>query len=100
MRRLGILVGILGLLFVGGALSIMLAQGSGYDSSLLPFLQTTSDAAGSTLSAEPWQAEQFFLLVVFILFNMLGIGATIAVVMWFLHRGVKVARAEAEQENA
>lgn len=97
MRRLGIVFFILAILFVGGALSILLSDGS---SGLLPFLQQTSDAEASTLNAEPWQAEQLFLLVGFILFNMVGIGVTIAVIMWFLHRNVVTARGTAPQTSA
>lgn len=89
MKRLGVLFVILGVLFVGGALSILLSESG---SSFLPFLHQTSDAEASTLAAEPWQVEQLVLLIGFILFNMIGIGATIAAVFWFLHRGVATVR--------
>lgn len=98
--RFGLLVGVLILLIIGGGLSTQLSGGVSDLSDLLPFLQTTSNPEASAMEAEPWQAEQFFLLIVFILFNMVGIGATIAVIMWFLHRGVSEARAEPEEESA
>lgn len=96
MRRLGIVFGILAILFVGGALSILLSDGG---SSLLPFLQQTADSEASTLNAESWQAEQLFLLIGFILFNMVGIGVTIAAIMWFLHRNVATVRSGAAPQS-
>ena len=91
MKRLGILIGILAVLVVGGGLSILITGG---DNNLLPFLQQTSNPAGSAMEVESWQAEQFMLMVGFILFNLVGIAVTLAVIMWFLHRGVAISRAE------
>jgi hypothetical protein len=41
-----------------------------------------------------WKAEQLFILVGFILFNLIGITVTIALVMWYFDRGVRRARME------
>ncbi len=90
MRRLAIVVGIVLVLLVGGGLTSQLLTGGG-DS--LVIQQTTMPDA-STLSVAPWQAEQLLLLIGFILFNLIGMAATIAVIMWFLHRGVKQVQAE------
>ena len=91
VKNLFLLVVILVLLFAGGALTTMF---SGSDSSgLLSPIQQTDDPAASTIQAEPWQAEQLFLLVVFVLLTVIGIGVGIAVVMWFLHREIAEVKA-------
>ncbi len=90
VKRLGVLIGILAVLAVGGGLSILITGGD----ELLPFLQQTSNPAGSVMEAESWQAEQLVLMIGFILFNLGGIAITLAIVMWFLHRGVAISRAE------
>lgn len=100
MNRLVIIVGILIVLAGGGMLTTQLVSQGSDLGSLMPYLQQTTDPAASPLQAEPWQAEQFILLVGFILFNMVGIGATIALIMWFLDRGVRISRAEAEQQES
>lgn len=53
-----------------------------------------ADPACSVFLAEPWQAGQLILLVGFILFNMIGIGATLAIVLWFLNKQVATVRAQ------
>jgi hypothetical protein len=74
---------------------------SGRDiSDVLPFLVQTSDPEANAMAAEPWQAEQIFILIGFILFNLIGIGATIAAIMWFLHRGVVESRTGSVLETA
>lgn len=90
MRRLGFLVFVLVVLAAGGMLTTLLANG-GVDN-LLPFLHQTSNPEASTMMAEPWQLEQLFLLVGFILVNLLGIGVTIAIIVWFLNRQVSIVR--------
>lgn len=97
VKRLTIFVGFIVLLLIGGGLTAQLAATRSGES-LLPALLIQSDnPEASTLQITPWQGEQLFLLVGFILFNLIGIGVTLAVVMWFLHRGVKIAEAT---ENA
>lgn len=93
MKNLLIIVGIAVLLILGGGLTAQL-RSTGPDESLIPFFLVQSDSPeASTMEAAPWQAEQLILLVGFLLFNMIGIAVTIMVVMWFLHRGVKIAEA-------
>ncbi len=93
MKNLLIVVGIAVLLVIGGGLTAQL-RSVGPDGSLIPFFLVQSDSPeASTLEAAPWQAEQLVIFIGFIVFNLIGIAATIALVMWFLHRGVKVAEA-------
>lgn len=98
MRTLGVIVGLVVLLIVGGALTAFFA-GDGGLNDILPTLQQTNNASGSTLEVEPYQAEQFFLLVGFLLFNLIGIGATLAVIFWFLNRGIKESQAETKEDK-
>ena len=97
VRKSSILVGIVILLVVGGGLTTLLSSNDIAD--LLPVLRQTSDASASTAEMLPWQAEQLFLLIGFILFNMVGIGATIALIVWLLNRQILVARASAPEEE-
>jgi hypothetical protein len=93
VKRLAIVVGVVLVLLAGGGLTLQILSGSG--ESL--FLIQSGSPDASTLAAAPWQAEQLVMLIGFILFNLIGIAVTIAVVMWFLHRGVKQVQA---QDNA
>jgi TRAP-type mannitol/chloroaromatic compound transport system permease small subunit len=70
MRRLLIFAGLMVLLIIGGGLTAELISSGG----------------GSPL---PWKAEQFFLLVGFILFNLIGIAATIAIIVWLLDGAIR-----------
>jgi len=97
-ERMTFLVAAVFLLAAGGFLTSLLGGNAITD--VLPFLQQSSDPEASTLSSEAWQIEQFFLLVGFIVVNMIGIGATIAALMYVLNRGVATAQAEAEQEGS
>jgi hypothetical protein len=81
------------LMILGGSGFITAVLTSHNISEVLPFLVQTSDPEASAMAAEPWQAEQIFILIGFILFNMIGIGVTIGLIMWFLHRGVAESRA-------
>ena len=97
MRGLMIFLGLLVVLIVGGALTTQIFGGGGF----LPVIEQTSNPGGSTAQVERWQAEQFFLLVGFLIVNMVGIGLTIAGIFWFLNRGVEQSKAmEIETENS
>ena len=41
----------------------------------------------------PWKAEQMFLFVGFIIFNLVGIGLTLMAIFWFLNWQIKTAKA-------
>jgi hypothetical protein len=95
MRRLIVIGGLLLLLVIGGGLTTQLIANQG--GSLLPILTQTANPDASPTTFLPWKAEQFFLLVGFILFNLIGIGLTIAVIIWFVDRGIR--RTPAAQES-
>src|SRR5688572_31336445 len=70
----------------------------------LPIMRQTADPMGSYFDATPGKAAFFFLVVGFILFNLIGMGATIALAMWFFNREVKVTeqmpnRADRSEEH-
>lgn len=87
MRRLAIFAGLVLLLVIGGALTSMLINASG--GSVLPILTQTANPDASPTLVVPWKAEQFFLLVGFLIFNLVGIAATIALIVWLIDRGVR-----------
>lgn len=89
MKVLAFIAGAVLVLIIGGGLTVQILAGGG--NSL--FIQQTTSPDASTLSAAPWQAEQLVIFIGFILFNLIGMGATIALVIWLLHRGVKQAQA-------
>ena len=98
MKRLLFFAVLMVILLAGGGLTALLINsGSG---TILPILQTVGSPDGSTAVVLPWKAEQFFLLVGFILFNLIGIVATLAIIFWFLDRGVRQARKQAETSAA
>ena len=86
MKRLALLAVLVILLLAGGGLTSLLLGGSGLDSL---FIVQTAAPDSSVLTAAPWQTEQLMLMVGFLLFNLVGMGLTIAIVLWLLHRGVK-----------
>lgn len=91
MKKLAVLGIILIVVLAGGALtSYMLANNSALP---VPVLTTTVDPNASTQIMVGWKAEQLFLLVGFILFNLIGIAVTIAIVVWFVDRGIRHTRA-------
>ena len=98
MRRLRVrrftffVVVIIVLLAGGGLTSLLIASGS----QVLPIMQqvTSPDASPTTLL--PWKANQFFILIAFMLFNLVGIAVTIGIILWALDWGVKRSKAEAQ----
>lgn len=99
MKNAAIVVIIIFIILAGGGLLTAIAGDAGSITELLPFLQQTGNPEASVMEAEPWQVEQLFLLIGFLLFNIIGIGLTIAGIMWFLNRQVTIVRAiEVEQE--
>lgn len=87
MKRLAIFVVALILLAAGGGLTAVLTQNSRADSIPGAQVQTKNPEASVFMSTD-WQAHQFFLLTGFIIFNLVGMGVTIALVIWFLSRQV------------
>lgn len=87
MRRFVIFVIVLAILAGGGALTVMLSQTQSGDAIPGAVIQTRNPEASPFMAAD-WQAHQFFLLTGFIIFNLVGIGITIAIIIWFLSRQV------------
>ena len=83
------------LLLGGGGFSVLLLN-IGSDQLIPATIDQVEDPQASTFVATPGQAEQLVLTVGFILFNLIGIGATIALLMWLGDRGARQARAERE----
>jgi hypothetical protein len=92
VKRLGILVVLLIVLLIGGGLTTQLIARQ--ESGIIPALRITGNTDASVLDVVPWKAEQFFLALGFILFNLVGMGATIALVFWLLDRAMKRTAAE------
>jgi hypothetical protein len=81
------------LLLIGGGLTAALTNGDILQ--IFPVIRQTNVPEGSFIDPAPWQTHQFILMVGFILFNLIGIGITIALIMWLLDWGVRKGRAQA-----
>jgi len=89
VRRLVILVVLLALMIAGGGLTaLFLTTGT----SMFPVLTITQDPSASSLIMQPWKAEQLFLFVGFVIFNLVGIALTLAIVLWLLDRSMQNTR--------
>lgn|GEM_PF-933981 len=84
MRRLIIFGVLLIILITGGALTTLFL--SGEFSSNIPVLTTTVDPDASVAIVQNWKAEQLFLFIGFVIFNLVGIALTLAIVFWLLDR--------------
>lgn len=93
MKRLGLIIAVMLLLIIGGALTTQLVANG--DAGLLPVLRQSANPDASVNDMVGWKAEQFFLAIGFILFNLVGMALTIALIVWFLDRGIRQSRAEA-----
>jgi hypothetical protein len=92
VKRLAIIFVVMVILIIGGGLTAQLTTDRNA-ADFFPILKQVDSPDGSTLAVVPWKAEQLILLVGFVLFNMIGIGVTLALVMWLLNRFVKQANA-------
>jgi hypothetical protein len=91
----GFFVFVMLLLIVGGGLTVIANSGETTNQFEMPFvLRQTDDPEGSSLAVVPWKMEQFFLALGFILFNIIGIGLTLMLLVWFLNRQVSKVKAE------
>ena len=93
MKAFLVVVGLLLILIIGGGLTAMLISNNG--GGLLPILTMTTVPDASPVTVLPWKAEQLILLIGFILFNLIGIGVTLAIIFWFVDRGLRRSRVEA-----
>lgn len=96
MRRLTILVVLIMVLLVGGGLTSLLIASGGQ---VLPILQQVGAPDASPTTMMPWKANQFFILISFVLFNLVGIAVTIGILLWVIDWGVKRSKADAEQSS-
>lgn len=93
MRRLIIFLTVILVIVIGGGLTMQLA-GGGTESVIPGVYRYTDSPEASVLDVTPWQAQQMFLLVGFLVVNMIGIGLTLALIMWFLDRQVRTVKAD------
>jgi len=99
VNRLAIIFVVFVILVIGGGLTAQLTTNRDA-ADFFPVLRQVGSPDGSTLAVVPWKAEQMLLLIGFVLFNLIGIAATIAIVMWLLHRFVKQAKESENQGTA
>lgn len=92
MRRFLFLVILVIVLLAGGGLTSMLISSGGQ---VLPVLQQVSAPDASPTEVLPWKANQFFLLIAFVLFNLVGIAVTIGALLFLLDWGLKRSKADA-----
>lgn len=98
MKRLVILFAVVFILIIGGGLTSQLIASNG---SVLPgLIRQTNNPDASALDMAPWKAEQLFLFIGFIVFNLVGITVTLMAIFWFLNWQVKQAAADAKASNA
>ena len=92
MKRLMIVVAIIVVLVVTGGLTSQIASQGG-SLSIPGVIRQTNNPDASALDMAPWKAEQLFLAVGFILFNLVGIAITITLIIWFLNWQVRKVKA-------
>lgn len=98
MKGFILFVVLLAILLAGGAFTSQLIATQGEGISFVQEVTSSPDASRTVM--QPWKAEQFFLLVGFILFNLVGIAATLAIIFWFADRGIRRSKAEANAAAA
>ena len=93
MRRFQFFVVVVILLLAGGGLtSMLIATGN----SILPMFKQVGTPDASPTTMLPWKANQFFILIAFVLFNLVGIAVTIGIVLWVIDWGLKSSKAQAD----
>ncbi len=96
MKRLIIVLAIIALLIITGGLTSQIASQGG-TLTIPGVLRDTANPDASVLDMTSWKAEQLFLAVGFILFNLVGMAVTIMAVIWFFNWQVKKSSAEAKR---
>lgn len=92
MRRFTFLVVLIIVLLAGGGLTSLLVASSGQ---VLPILIQVNAPDASPTTLLPWKANQFFIFIAFILFNLVGIAVTLGIIMWAIDWGLKRSKADA-----
>lgn len=90
MKRLLLVLVVIVILIIGGGLTSQIAS-NGNQLAIPGLIRQTTNPDASALDMAPWKAEQLFLFVGFILFNLVGMAVTIMAIVWFLNWQVKVA---------
>ena len=93
MKRLLIVVVVIVILIIGGGLTAQIAS-NGNQLAIPGVIRQTNNPDASALDMAPWKAEQLFLFVGFIIFNLVGIGVTLLAVFWFLNWQIKKVKAQ------
>jgi hypothetical protein len=91
VKRLLIVAVIIVILIIGGGLTAQIAS-NGNQLAIPGLIRQTNNPDASALDMAPWKAEQMFLFVGFILFNLIGMGVTIMAVVWLLNWQIKKVR--------
>ena len=93
MKRLLIVVAVIVILIIGGGLTSQIAS-NGNQLAIPGVIRQTYNPDASALDMAPWKAEQLFLFVGFVLFNLVGIAVTLMAIFWFLNWQIKVVNAK------
>jgi hypothetical protein len=98
VKRLMIVMAVIVVLIVTGGLTSQIASQGG-NVSIPGVVRQTSNPDASALDMTTWKAEQMFLAVGFILFNLVGMALTITLVIWFVSHQVKKVGAEGKRTS-
>ena len=96
MKRLLIVVVVIVILIIGGGLTAQIAS-NGNQLAIPGLIRQTNNPDASALDMAPWKAEQLFLFVGFVIFNLVGIAVTLMAIFWFLNWQIKVVNAKKSQ---
>ena len=91
MKRLLIVVVVIVILIIGGGLTSQIAS-NGNQLAIPGVIRVTTNPDASVLDMAPWKAEQLFLFIGFILFNLIGIAVTLMAIFWFLNWQIKTVK--------
>jgi len=92
VRRFTFFVVLILVLLVGGGLTSLLIASSGQ---VLPFLTQVNVPDADPTAMLAWKANQFFIFIAFMLFNLVGIAVTIGILIWVIDWGLKRSKADA-----
>jgi len=92
VRRFTFFVVLILLLLIGGGLTSLLISSGGQ---VLPFLSQVNAPDADPTTMLPWKANQFFIFIGFVLFNLVGIAVTLGILIWVIDWGLKRGKAEA-----
>ena len=93
MKRLLIVAVVIVILIIGGGLTSQIAS-NGNQLAIPGVIRQMNNPDGSALDMAPWKAEQLFLFVGFIVFNLVGIALTLMAIFWFLNWQIKTVNAK------